>query len=673
MIASLRAKIILAEKSKYQRMLIMIEIFGENGCLRDIIRDYEFRKEQLIMADFALECFIEKEHAVIEAGTGTGKTLAYLIPAVIYAKENGLKAVVTTETKALQKQLLDKDLPIVKRLFTEKLETDFTYSLCMGSSNYLCRQRYEMTVKKGLFDAARLSVLHELMSSGKIFSRFDISLPSEIWQNICREPDACRFSHCQYSHTCSFMRARKEWLTTDLLIMNHYLFFTNIASGQTYLPQSDVIIFDEAHSLEDIGCSQLGFDCTFSALTDIIERLHAPRRQNTLLGGVTDNSLREKAILLWENTYREGQSFFENMRAVVSKKNQWQRIREPIDKGQSFIAAMKSMLELLSEVKTSFDDEYQQMELDVLQGKLFIFSENLRKFLQLEQNDYVYWLESDGDLLLPEIHCKGQPIRIGEIMRNEVLRKCSSTLFVSATLSVSGDFSYIASRLGLERFRTGSLPSSFDYKKQAIFYVDRKIPKPTHPDYTQYAAFTAAEIIKIVNGNCLILFTSYKMLEDVRALLTDMIPHRIYSQGEMPSQEAVAMYMGDDNSVLMGTHSFWQGIDLPGDMLRCVIMARLPFSAPSPLVQARIDEVTEHGGNAFVMYQVPEAVIKFRQGFGRLIRGKKDYGIIAVLDNRIVSESYGQKFLRSVPDCREAFQIQRLADDYNLIAGEIEA
>ena len=650
----------------------MKEIFAENGYLCDIIRDYEFREEQLVMADFALGCFAEKEHAVIEAGTGTGKTLAYLIPAIIYAKENGLKAVVTTETKALQKQLLDKDLPIVKRLFAEKLETDFTYSLCMGSSNYPCRQRYEMTVKKGLFDAARLSVLPGLMSSGKIFSRFDVSLSSEVWQNICREPDICRFFHCPYSYNCSFMRARKEWLTADLLVMNHYMFFTNIASGNTYLPQSDIIIFDEAHSLEDIGCSQLGFDCTFSALVNIIERLHTPRRQNTLLAGITGKDLREKAILLWETIHKEGQGFFENMRSVISKKNQWQRIRKPLDKGQSFVAAMKSMIELLSEAKASFDDEHQQMELDVLQGKLFTFSENLRKFLQLEQSDYVYWLESEGDSLLPEIHCKGQPIRIEKIMQNEVLKKCSSALFVSATLSVNGDFSYIGSRLGLENFKTDSLPSSFDYKKQAVFYVDRKIPKPDHPDYVRYAAFAAAEIIKIVNGNCLVLFTSYKMLEDVHALLAGMIPHKIYSQGDMPTQEAVAMYMDDNNSVLMGTHSFWQGIDLPGDMLRCVIMARLPFSAPSPLVQARIDEVTEQGGNAFVMYQVPEAVIKFKQGFGRLIRGKKDYGIIAVLDNRIVSESYGQKFLRSIPDCRKAFQIQSLADNYNFIAGETE-
>ena len=653
-------------------MLTMIEIFGKNGHLRNMIHDYEFRKEQLDMADFVLDRFTGKEHAAIEAGTGTGKTLAYLIPAVIYAKKNELKVIVTTETKALQKQLLDKDLPIVKRLFTEKLESDFTYSLCMGSSNYPCRQRYEMTVKKGLFDAARLSALHELMLSGKIFSRFDISLPSEIWQNIYREPDACRFFHCQYVNSCSFMRARKEWLTADLLIMNHYLFFTNIASGQTYLPNSDIIIFDEAHSLEDIGCGQLGFDCTFSTLVDILERLHTRRRQNTLLGEIINEQLREKAFLLWENIYKEGQNFFENIRSAVSKKNQWQRVREPVTQGGTFIAAMKSMLELLSKAKDSLDDEYRQIELDIAQGKLFAFSENLEKFLRLEQDDCVYWLESEGGSLLPEIHCKGQPLRIGKLIRNEVLRKCSSALFVSATLSVDGDFSYISSRLGLEHFKTGSLPSSFNYKKQAIFYVDKKMPKPTHPDYIHHAAFAAAEIIKIVNGNCLILFTSYKMLEDVRALLTGMIPHRIYSQGDMPSQEAVAMYMDDDNSILMGTHSFWQGIDLPGDMLRCVIMARLPFSAPSPLVQARIDELTEQGKNAFAMYQVPEAIIKFRQGFGRLIRGKKDYGIIAVLDNRIVSESYGQKFLRSVPDCRKAFQIQGLADDYNLIAGEIK-
>jgi ATP-dependent DNA helicase DinG len=224
----------------------------------------------------------------------------------------------------------------------------------------------------------------------------------------------------------------------------------------------------------------------------------------------------------------------------------------------------------------------------------------------------------------------------------------------------------------LERFKAQALPSPFDYKKQAVLYVEKNIPEPSQPDYIQQAVKTIAGLVKIVNGNCLILFTSYRMLEEVRALIGGMIPNRIYSQGDMPSQEAVAMYIEDNNSILMGTHSFWQGIDLPGDLLRCVIMMRLPFSVPdSPLIQARLEELTAQGKNAFASYQIPEAVIKFRQGFGRLIRSKKDCGIIAVLDNRIVSKQYGRNFLASIPDCRKAFQIDALAENYGQIISSL--
>jgi ATP-dependent DNA helicase DinG len=256
-------------------------------------------------------------------------------------------------------------------------------------------------------------------------------------------------------------------------------------------------------------------------------------------------------------------------------------------------------------------------------------------------------------------------------MRREIMNGYESAIFVSATLSINGDFSYTSGRLGMDRYKSQALPSPFDFRKQAILFLDRNLSEPSQPGFIREAAKRAAELISIVNGNCLLLFTSYRMLEELRSHLADLVPHHIYSQGDLPSQEAVSLYLQDENSILMGTHSFWQGIDLPGDLLRCVIMMRLPFSVPdSPPIQARIEKLKEQGKNAFAVYQIPEAVIKFKQGFGRLIRSRQDRGIVAILDSRIVTKPYGRNFLKSLPECSMAYQVNGLSDLYSKIITE---
>jgi ATP-dependent DNA helicase DinG len=647
----------------------MMDIFRKDGHLQDLVLGYEFRAEQLHMADFIHERLVEHENAIIEAGTGTGKTLAYLLPALIHARENDAKVGVTTETKALQKQLMDKDLPLVRKLLSEKMGIDFTYALCMGGANYPCRHRYEAAIKKGIFDKddlARLSATRRLFNEGVAFSRFDAPLPGKIWSEICREADACGQFRCIYAQTCPYQRARKEWMAADLLVMNHYLFFTHIASGKTYLPQTDIIIFDEAHSVEDIASAQLGFDCSSSILRDIMERFHNPRKRTDLLSHISDEKKRSAAKDLWQDILTEAHNFFEKMRDRMPRDAQQMRLQRTPGAGSETIVAMNAFLTLLAEVEDDFDDEQLKMEFEIPRGKLFLFMESLNSFISSHKEDYVYWIEAGGTDLLSDIHCKGQPIRIADIMRREVMNGYESAIFVSATLSISGDFSYTASRLGMERFKSQALPSPFDFRRQAILFLDKNLSEPSHPSFIREAARRAAEIIKIVNGNCLMLFTSYRMLEDVRSQLADMVPHHIYSQGDLPSQEAVALYIEDDNSILMGTHSFWQGIDLPGDLLRCVIMMRLPFSVPdSPPIQARIEKLQEQGRNPFMAYQIPEAVIKFKQGFGRLIRSRQDRGIVAILDSRIITKPYGRNFLKSLPDCRMAYQIQGLAENYS--------
>jgi ATP-dependent DNA helicase DinG len=282
--------------------------------------------------------------------------------------------------------------------------------------------------------------------------------------------------------------------------------------------------------------------------------------------------------------------------------------------------------------------------------------------------NYVYWIEREADALLGDLFARGQPVDISDIFNREIIACYDSSIFVSATLSIGGDFSFIAGRLGIENFKAISLQSSFNYQSQVVLYIDPDIGDPGKETYNQQAASDAAEIINHLQGNCLMLFTSYKTLREVRSILGGMIDYPVYSQDVLASTDAFERYVGDTNSVLMGTHSFWQGIDLPGDLVRGVIVMKLPFAVPdSPPVEAKMERIAAMGKNPFVLLQVPEAVIRFKQGFGRLIRSSADRGIVAVLDSRIVNKSYGKIFLKAIPRCQIVHSLAELKDAYSLL------
>lgn len=642
----------------------MKEVFGQNGILSSVDGRFEPREEQTRMADFILEALCDGVGCFVEAGTGVGKTLAYLVPAISYCIENDKRLWVSTETRALQKQLLEKDIPVALEVVRRLTGREFSFELCMGSANYPCRRRFEALVERGEFHKAELHWLEELralLDRGEPVTRFATRMPQPLWSRLSRESDACGMFACPFASTCAFQLARRRWQQADVLILNHYLFFANIASGKTYLPAADVLIFDEAHSLEDVASDQLGFSISFSDMMDIAERFHRRGRRKTVLSQITRESLRKKAVAKHESFFAEVQKFFETLRSQLPGDRPSWRLREPLRTGQEMLSAYREFYALLGEIDEQMEDDHFRTEFEVARSRLFSAAQSLTAAIGREDPDWVYWLERGDGELLGDVTVKGQPVDVAGVMARDVSGSYESVVYVSATLAVNGDFSYIAGRLGCDSCRSLLLQSPFDYRKQAVLLLNREEGGPDGESFAGDAARLAAEIIGHLNGNCLMLFTSYRMLESVRERLLALVDHPVFAQGEYPASEALERYLESGDAVLMGTHSFWQGIDLPGDLLRGVIMMRLPFAVPDrPPVQARMERLEERGENPFYAFQVPAAVLRFKQGFGRLIRGREDRGVVAVLDSRILSKGYGRFFVKSLPECRVVHTIAEM-------------
>lgn len=645
----------------------MKEIFYPQGYLDNNLPGYEYRESQLHMADFIFQRLSAPENAIVEAGTGTGKSMAYLIPALKHALEHGKKISLSTETKALQQQLLEKDIPIVKKIFREHFARDFKYSLCLGSSNYPCKRRFELTVKKGAFsndDLYYINRVSSLFKDKRIFTVFDAEIPFNLWNEINRDPEVCTQQRCQFFSTCAFQAARKEWAQADLLVMNHYLFFSNIASGKAYLPVTDAVIFDEAHSIETIAAKQLGFSIDYESLVLLIQRFHAKGKRG-VINSFRKAAIRDEALKTLDILAKEAQIFFEKIREHFFSSQNVLRLTRPLDFGDSLTLAFRKFLLVLDDAESDLEEDDDRMEFDSAKGRIMAYAEAFYSFITLARENYVYWIERKNSDLLGNASLMGQPVEISSIMQVDVFSFYESSVFVSATLSVKKDFSFFISTIGFINGKGIIFESPFDFNKQMTLYLAGDLPSPEDKNYPAEISRNIIEIINILNGNCLILFTSYRMLKDVKDMISSEISHTIYSQDEMIASRALKCYIEDNNSVLMGTHSFWQGIDLPGDLLRGVIITRLPFAVPdSPVMEAKFERLKSMGKNPFLHLQIPEAALKLKQGAGRLIRRGDDKGIVAILDSRIVTKSYGSVFIESLPKVSPVTNLKDLTAGY---------
>ena len=634
------------------------EILGKRGIVAQHLEHYEERKEQIQMAMEVERAINEGEHLIVEAGTGVGKSLAYLIPFIYWAVEENRRVVVSTHTKTLQEQLIKKDLPFLK----EALGLDFHFTLAMGGENYLCLRRLAQARFYGLLDTRKeveeLDAIFQSQPHLKTGLKSELSFePSgRIWNKVCRQADLCLGKRCPYYRDCYYMKAKKEEQKSQILVVNHHLFFAHLASGEKVLPPFEAVVFDEAHTLEDVATSFLGIKVFSGQITNILNGLFNPRTQRGFLLRI---SIKEEKRTFLEKLVNEARMandlFFSRLREKLSFEALKQRIKE-----KDFLPNLlnEPISNLTSELDSLLDEnrgEEEALELSFYIARCMEIRDNLRTILGQEKEDYVYWAEISSTEGANYALCAA-PINVAEELKIRVFDKIKVVVLTSATLTTNKSFSYIRKRIGLDDGRELLLSSPFDYSSQAIIYIPPQMPEPWEESHLYFSKVVeeAKKILRITEGSTFILFTSFQMLNQVyEELKRDLDGFNILRQGDMPRYQLLENFKRKRGSVLLGTNTFWQGVDVPGEALRCVIIAKLPFAVPSdPVIEAKIEFLRSKGENPFLSYQVPQAIILLKQGFGRLIRSKEDKGVVAILDPRLRTRYYGRLFLNSLPQCR---------------------
>ncbi len=632
--------------------------FHGTGPIASCFVNYEDRPQQLEMAGAIMNALLEDRHLIVEAGTGVGKSLAYLIPIIKHFKsEDTQRVVVSTYTKTLQRQLVENDLPFLK----EHLFPELRYTLCLGSENYLCLRRLALSRQHGLFEAREEDNLSELLSwasDTETGLHMEIALPLKIWSKVSRESDLCHGRDCRFYNKCFYRKAKVVERKSQILVTNHHLFFANMASGWNVLPEFEAVVFDEGHEIERVASDYLGVEASNTRLYYLLNSIHSHRKKGILLrlGSLDAGRLSEIAALT-ERVRQQGERFFENVSEWLDGRKSI-RVRR---KGQ-FMDIITEHLDALREEIGNLADttvsEEEKRDLKAIEERCRAFIQSLRITVNQELERYVYWAEVDGR----RTRLVATPVETGSILREHLFDVISPVIITSATLSVRGSFSYISGRLGLEGTETLSLSSPFNYKKNVLLYIPENNTDPRADDYIPGITGEIEKILAVTGGRTLVLFTSYGMIEQVlkRIKLKGL---RVLRQGDADSYSLIEAFKALDNTVLFGTYTFWQGIDIPGNDLQCVVITKLPFAVPTdPVVEARMEAISARGEDPFHKYQVPQAIITFKQGFGRLVRTATDKGIVAVLDTRIKRKAYGRAFIDSIPDVEITADIEALKD-----------
>ena len=681
---------------------VVDSFFAPDGMLARSLgsnkRRYEERPQQQTMAREVTDAIETQSHLMVEAGTGTGKSYAYLVPFILWALHENKRVLISTHTKTLQQQLVEKDLPFLQRLFEERLGLNFNFALCLGTQNYICPRRLAKHDSVGLFaapgEAQELEDIQEYARQTKEGHLLDLAFEprNQLWSQINRESDLCLGKACSLYEKSFFYQARNRQENAQILVSNHHLLFAHLASGGNeagvILPRFDAVVIDEAHQIEDVATAYLGDEISNYSVGKLLNRLLPSGNARNVLSGSKlrgQKNLEEQFAGAVMAAKEANIRFFDNLLAVMhlsEDANMTRRLTAPLPLANDLSEPLGRLEQLLLRFKRMVedDDDGSAREFDGYAGRCGALKSTLEELLHQKQKDWVYWMQlqqrSFGNSGMPRIALCGAPIDIGEALNEMLFSKIKPVVMASATLTTAGTFDYLQNRLGLNSrpsndeetaLHTTVLGSPFDYANQALVYLPSRMPNPTNANdsYDIAAAQAAAEILPLQRGGAFVLCTSHRSVQQIADSLTKILPSSftIMRQGEASRSRLLENFQTEKRPVLVGTTSFWQGIDIPGQSLSCVIIVKLPFASPrDPMVEARTEFLEKNGKNGFMEYQVPQAVMMFRQGFGRLIRSATDHGIVAILDPRVRTRPYGSLFLESLPDCKVTQKIDDMAD-----------